>query len=167
MTFKVGTNLDVAQVQVQNRVAVAQPQLPAEVQQQGITVKKASPNITVAVALFSPDGSMTRCLSATTSRCRSRKIARLPGVGDTTSSAYATIPCAYGSIPTSWRPKHDRRRRIKAVKEQNVQVAAGIVGGPPLPAHTPLPIHAECAGPAHRARLSSATSSSRSAAMAA
>jgi len=43
VTFKVGTNLDVAQVQVQNRVAIAQPQLPPEVQQEGIIVKKASP----------------------------------------------------------------------------------------------------------------------------
>src|ERR1700692_777065 len=57
VTFKVGTNLDVAQVQVQNRVAIALPQLPAEVQLQGIVVRKASPDITLAVALFSPDRS--------------------------------------------------------------------------------------------------------------
>ena len=50
-TFKVGTNLDVAQVQVQNRVAIAQPQLPQEVQQLGITVKKATPDITLVAAL--------------------------------------------------------------------------------------------------------------------
>src|SRR6185437_6544364 len=52
-----GTNLDVAQVQVQNRVAIALPQLPAEVQQLGITIKKASPDITLAIAFFSPDES--------------------------------------------------------------------------------------------------------------
>src|ERR1700712_2173103 len=50
VTFASGTNLDVAQVQVQNRVAIAQPQLPQEVQQQGITIKKASPDITLVVA---------------------------------------------------------------------------------------------------------------------
>ena len=50
VTFKVGTNLDVAQVQVQNRVAVALPQLPPEVQQQGVTVNNASPNTTVGIA---------------------------------------------------------------------------------------------------------------------
>ena len=47
VTFKLGTNLDIAQVQVQNRVAIAQPLLPPEVQRQGIIVKKASPNITL------------------------------------------------------------------------------------------------------------------------
>jgi len=66
VTFKVGTNLDVAQVQVQNRVAIALPQLPPEVQRQGITVKKASLDITLAIAFFSPDGHTMRCLSATT-----------------------------------------------------------------------------------------------------
>lgn len=53
ISFKTGTNLDNAQVQVQNRVAIAQPQLPQEVQQRGITIKKASPDITLVVALFS------------------------------------------------------------------------------------------------------------------
>jgi multidrug efflux pump len=57
VTFKVGTNLDVAQVQVQNRVAIALPQLPIEVQQQGVIVKKASPDITLAIAFYSPDSS--------------------------------------------------------------------------------------------------------------
>ncbi len=57
VTFKLGTNLDIAQVQVQNRVAIAQPLLPAEVQRQGIIVKKASPDITLGIAVYSPDGS--------------------------------------------------------------------------------------------------------------
>ena len=54
ITFKLGTNLDIAQVQVQNRVAIAQPVLPEEVQREGIVVKKASPDITLAVALYLP-----------------------------------------------------------------------------------------------------------------
>src|SRR5471030_3238344 len=52
VTFKLGTDLDIAQVQVQNRVAIAQPLLPFDVQRQGIVVKKASPNITLAIAVY-------------------------------------------------------------------------------------------------------------------
>src|SRR6202030_1237368 len=85
VTFKVGTNLDVAQVQVQNWVAIAQPQLPAEVQQEGIIVKKASPDITLAIAFFSPDRSHdTLFLSNYVTLQLKDEIARLPGVGDIT-----------------------------------------------------------------------------------
>ena len=55
VTFDLGTNLDTAQVQVQNRVAIAQPRLPAQVQQIGVTVTKSSPDILMVVNLFSPD----------------------------------------------------------------------------------------------------------------
>ncbi len=57
VTFKLGTDLDIAQVQVQNRVAIAQPCLPFDVQHAGIVVKKASPNITLGIAFYSPDES--------------------------------------------------------------------------------------------------------------
>src|SRR5437016_13567988 len=55
VTFDLGTNLDTAQVQVQNRVAIAQPRLPAQVQQIGVTVTKSPPDILMAVSLVSPD----------------------------------------------------------------------------------------------------------------
>ncbi|HEY8749620.1 MAG TPA: efflux RND transporter permease subunit, partial [Tepidisphaeraceae bacterium] len=85
VTFKTGTNLDVAQVQVQNRVAIAQPQLPQEVQQLGITIKKASPDITLAVAMFSPDESHDTLFMSNYVTLQIRdQIARLPGVGDIT-----------------------------------------------------------------------------------
>src|SRR5205085_8001581 len=58
VTFAVGTNLDIAQVQVQNRVSIAQPVLPVEVQRQGLTVKKASRDITLGIKVFSPDKSL-------------------------------------------------------------------------------------------------------------
>src|SRR3954466_2954813 len=57
VTFDLGTNLDIAQVQVQNRVAVAQPRLPQDVRQVGVTVAKASPDLMLVVHLFSPDKS--------------------------------------------------------------------------------------------------------------
>src|SRR3981189_3063547 len=57
VTFDLGTNLDIAQVQVQNRVAIAQPRLPADVRNIGVTVTKASPDLMMVVHLYSPDQS--------------------------------------------------------------------------------------------------------------
>jgi multidrug efflux pump len=138
ITFKLGTNLDIAQVQVQNRVAIAQPVLPQEVQRQGIVVKKATPDITLAVALFSPDHSRdTLFLSNYATLQIKDELARLPGVGDLT---------VFGARDYSMRLWLDPQKLasrsmtvgdvIAAVQEQNVQVAAGIVGAPPLPPGT-------------------------------
>jgi multidrug efflux pump len=83
ITFKLGTNLDIAQVQVQNRVAIAQPVLPQDVQRAGIVVKKASPDITLGMAIYSPDGSRDPLyLSNYTTLQIKDELARLPGVGD-------------------------------------------------------------------------------------
>src|SRR6202035_3159386 len=57
VSFELGTNLDIAQVQVQNRVAIAQPRLPVDVRNIGVTVTKASPDLMLVVNLFSPDQS--------------------------------------------------------------------------------------------------------------
>ena len=57
MTFKLGTDLNMAQVLVQNRVAIAEPKLPEEVRRQGVTVKKKSPDMLMVIHLISPDGS--------------------------------------------------------------------------------------------------------------
>src|SRR5262249_9650167 len=57
VTFDLGTNLDIAQVQVQNRVAIAQPRLPQDVRQVGVTVTKSSPDLMMVVHLYSPDKS--------------------------------------------------------------------------------------------------------------
>ena len=136
VTFKVGTNLDIAQVQVQNRVAIAQPMLPPEVQRQGIVVKKASPDITLVVQVYSPDQSLDTLFMSNYVTLQVRdEIARLPGVGDIN---------IFGARDYSMRlwldPDKLASRKItagdvvQAVQEQNVQVAAGVVGGPPLPA---------------------------------
>ncbi len=135
VTFKVGTNLDTAQVQIQNRVAIAQPQLPQEVQLQGITVKKASPNITLVVAISSPDNSHDLLYLSNYATLQLKdEIARLPGVGD------ITIFGARDYAMRLWLDPDKLATRgitatdvVDAVREQNVQVAAGIVGGPPLP----------------------------------
>jgi len=135
VTFKVGTNLDIAQVQVQNRVSVALPQLPAEVQQEGVTVQKASPDITLAIGFYSPDGSHDGLFISNFVTLQVKdQIARLHGVGSIT---------IFGVRDYSMRLWLDPDRLaarsitvgdvINAVRGQNVEVAAGIVGGPPLP----------------------------------
>jgi hydrophobe/amphiphile efflux-1 (HAE1) family protein len=135
VTFKVGTNLDVAQVQVQNRVAIAQPQLPPEVQQEGIVVKKASPDITLAIAFYSPDGSHdTLFLSNYVTLQLKDEIARLSGVGDITIFGVRDYSMRLWLDPDKLAARSMTAGDVvNAVKEQNVQVAAGIVGGPPLP----------------------------------
>ena len=135
VTFEVGTNLDVAQVQVQNRVAIALPALPQEVQQRGVTVRKSSPDITLVVALYSPDGSRDTLYMSNYAMLQLRdQLMRLPGVGDMTifgardyamriwldPEKVASINMTAGDV-------------IKALQEQNIQVAAGIIGAPPLP----------------------------------
>ena len=135
VTFAVGTNLDIAQVQVQNRVAIAQPILPSEVQRQGIVVKKASPDITLVAQVYSPDQSLDTLYMSNYVTLQVRdELARLPGVGDIV---------VFGARDYSMRVWLDPEKLaaremtasdvVKALQEQNVQVAAGVVGGPPLP----------------------------------
>ena len=134
ITFKVGTNLDVAQVQVQNRAAVAQPQLPPEVQQIGLTVKKASPDITLVVALYSPDNSHDPLFMSNYATLQLRdEIARLPGVGDLTIFGVRDYSMRLWLDPDKLASRNlTVGDVVTAVREQNVQVAAGLIGGPPL-----------------------------------
>ena len=98
ITFKLGTNLDVAQVLVQNRVAIATPQLPEDVRNIGVTVQKQSPNIMLVVNLISPRAaSTTRSTWRTTPCSRSRRSSSASRAWATCrSSARASIPCACG-----------------------------------------------------------------------
>jgi hydrophobe/amphiphile efflux-1 (HAE1) family protein len=134
ITFKVGTNLDVAQVEVQNRVAIAQPELPPEVQQIGLTVKKASPDITLVVALYSPDNSHDTLFMSNYATLQLRdEIARLPGVGDLTIFGVRDYSMRLWLDPDKLASRNlTADDVVRAVREQNVQVAAGTVGGPPL-----------------------------------
>jgi multidrug efflux pump len=135
VTFKLGTNLDIAQVQVQNRVAMAEPQLPADVRALGVTVRKASPDITLVVQLYSPDNRYDSLYISNFALIQVRDpLARLPGVGDITlfgqrdySMRLWLDPHAMGALGITAGDV------VQAVQEQNVQVAAGTVGGPPLP----------------------------------
>jgi HAE1 family hydrophobic/amphiphilic exporter-1 len=135
VTFEVGTNLDMAQVLVQNRVAIAMPLLPPEVQKQGVTTKKQSTAITMFVCFFSPDERYDSLYLSNFATLRVRdELSRLPGVGD-----IFVIPSADYSMRVWLDPEKLQARGlttqdvIAAIQEQNVQVAAGQVGQPPSP----------------------------------
>ena len=153
VTFKVGTNLDVAQVQVQNRVAIALPQLPSEVQQQGVIVKKASPDITLAIAFFSPDGIARRAVPQQLRDLQVKdQIARLPGVGDINMFGVRDYSMRLWLNPDQLavrRSDRGRRRQRGAGAEH-----PGCRRDRRRPAaprrEVRLPIHRERAGPADR-----------------
>src|ERR1700738_5271708 len=135
VTFKLGTDLDIAQVLVQNRVAIATPRLPEDVRRTGVIVKKQSPDITMVVHLVSPDGSLDSLYTSNYALLQVRdELARLDGVGDIN---------VFGAREYSMRIWLDPNKVssrgltaqdvVTAIQEQNVQVAAGIIGQPPVP----------------------------------
>ncbi|TDR12581.1 efflux RND transporter permease subunit [Marinomonas communis] len=134
LTFALGTDLDRAQVQVQNRVSSALPRLPEEVQRLGVVAEKSSPNLTMVVHLFSPEGDRDiSYLSNYADIYIKDALARLPGVGDVQmfgggkySMRLWLDPDALASrdlIPSDV---------VQAVREQNQQVAAGSLGAQPV-----------------------------------
>jgi HAE1 family hydrophobic/amphiphilic exporter-1 len=135
VTFDIGTNLDVAQVLVQNRVAIAQAQLPDEVKRQGLTTKKKSTNIILFVVLRSPRGQYTDLyLSNYATRAVVDELKRLKGVGDVVVVGSASYSMRVWLDPDRLKARNlTTQDLINAIQEQNVQVAAGQVGQPPTP----------------------------------
>ncbi len=134
ITFKPGTNLDKAQVLVQNRVALAVPRLPQPVQRNGISVKKSSPTILSGVFLFSPDGTYDQLfVSNYALRAVVDVLKRVDGVGDIQ---------LFGVREYSMRVWLDPDRAssfgvtpsdiTKAINAQSTQVAGGLVAEPPI-----------------------------------
>jgi hydrophobe/amphiphile efflux-1 (HAE1) family protein len=135
VTFKVGTDLDIAAVNVQNRVAIAQAKLPQDVVRQGLTITKQSPDLVEIVALTSPDGSRDELyLSNYATLHVVDVLARVPGVGQVlvfngrdygmrvwlNPETLASLGLTAGDVAA-------------AVREQNLQAAAGQIGQPPAP----------------------------------
>jgi hydrophobe/amphiphile efflux-1 (HAE1) family protein len=134
VTFDIGTNLDIAQVQVQNRVSIAQPRLPADVRTIGVTVNKSSPDIMMVVHLYSPDKSRdTLFISNYASIEVTDAITRIDGVGSL---------IVFGARDYAMRIWLDPDRLqslgltagdvVTALAGQNVQVASGVLNQPPV-----------------------------------
>ncbi|GAA4014900.1 multidrug efflux RND transporter permease subunit [Sphingomonas swuensis] len=133
VTFKQGTDLNAAQVLVQNRVAVATPRLPQEVQRLGVITRKTSPDFLMVVNLVSPDRSLDRGYMSNYALTQVRdRLSRLDGVGDVQ---------LFGARDYAMRVWIDPERAaalnltageiVAALRAQNVQVAAGTLGQPP------------------------------------
>src|SRR5687767_7523082 len=135
VTFELGTNLDTAQVLVQNRVAVAQAKLPEEVKRIGVTTKKKSPSILLCVNLLSPDGSYDQLyLSNFASIAVKDDLARITGVGDVAFLGPRDYSMRIWLDPDKLAARDlTASDVIDAVREQNRQVAAGRLGQPPVP----------------------------------
>jgi multidrug efflux pump len=138
VTFALGTDLDTAQVQVQNRVGQALPRLPQEVQRIGMTTEKASPDIMMAAHLVSPDNRYDMLYLSNLAYLKVKdELAKIPGVGNVQ---------VFGAGEFSMRVWLDPDRLaareltatdvVRAIREQNVQVAAGVLGAPPAPTDT-------------------------------
>ncbi len=140
VTFALGTNLDIAQVLVQNRVAIANPQLPQTVRALGVTVQKQSPDLMMVVHLLSPKGTYDQAYISNYAFLQVRDVlSRLLGVGNVT---------VFGAREYSMRIWLDPDRMysrglttddiVSAIQAQNIQVAAGRLGAEPAPPGTEL-----------------------------
>jgi len=138
ITFALNTDIDKAQVQVQNRVSQTLPKLPDVVQRLGVVTNKASPDLTLVVHLVSPDNRYDTLYLSNYALLRVKdELARLDGVGDVQ---------VFGAGQFSMRVWLDPEKVasrgltaddvVKAIREQNIQVAAGQLGAPPLPSAT-------------------------------
>jgi len=134
ITFKLGTDLDKVQVLVQNRVSIALPRLPEEVQRLGVTTDKSSPDLMMVVHLLSPSHRYDQLYVSNYARNRIRDVlVRLDGVGDVQ---------LFGERQYSMRIWLDPEKLsaygmtsddvVAALRDQNVQVSGGKIGAPPV-----------------------------------
>ncbi|MGN6375849.1 MAG: efflux RND transporter permease subunit, partial [Sphingomonas sp.] len=148
VTFKIGTDLDAAQVLVQNRVAIAVPTLPEEVQRLGVVTQKTSPDFLMVVNLISPDNSLDRGYISNYALTQIRdRLTRIDGVGDVR---------LFGSRDYAMRVWIDPGRAaalnltagdiVSALRAQNVQVAAGTLGQPPYAQGNAFQVNVEAQG---------------------
>jgi multidrug efflux pump len=138
ITFALGTNLDTAQVQVQNRVTRTEPKLPEEVTRIGITVDKASPDLTMVVHLTSPDKRYDMLYLSNYAVLNIKdELARLGGVGDVQLFGMGDYSLRVWLDPNKTASRNlTATDVVNAIREQNRQVAAGQLGAPPSPSAT-------------------------------
>ncbi|HEY4261173.1 MAG TPA: efflux RND transporter permease subunit, partial [Schlesneria sp.] len=135
VTFRPGTDLNLAQVMVQNRVSLAQPILPPLVQRRGVTVKKKSPSQLVIINLYSPDGTRDNLYLSNYATIQLRdELSRLAGVGDIAFLGQRDYSMRIWLDPDQMAVRNlGTTDIIQAIEQQNTQVAAGQIGQPPAP----------------------------------
>ena len=148
ITFKPGTDIDLAQVQVQNRVSQATPRLPEDVRRLGVATQKRSINLTMVVHLLSPDGSYDATYLRNYAVLHIKdELSRIPGVGDALifgAGDYAMrIWLDPGKVAARGLTAGDV---VNAVRSQNIQVSAGQIGAPPQPNEAPFTLSINAKG---------------------
>lgn len=134
VTFHNGIDLNMAQVLVQNRVALAQPILPDLVKRRGVTVKKKSPSVLMIVNLFSPDGTRDNLYLSNYATIQLKdELSRLEDVGDITYIGQRDYSMRLWLDPQKLAARNlSANDVVRAIEEQNTQVAAGQIGQPPV-----------------------------------
>lgn len=148
VTFDIGTDMDMATVLVQNRVAIADPKLPEEVRRQGITVKKQSTQIVQMIALWAPDERFDALYLSNYANLNLRdQLGRIPGVGEVTVFGAGDYSMRIWLKPDRLKARNlTPQDVIAALNEQNVQVAAGQIGSPPAMPDTAFQFTIEALG---------------------
>lgn len=148
VTFKLGTDPDKAQQLVQNRVAQALPRLPEDVQRLGVTTVKSSPTLTMGVSLVTTNGryDLTYLRNYAVINVRDQ-LARIPGVGQVAIWGAGDYSMRIWLDPQKIaRQNMTAKDVVDAVREQNVQVAAGIVGASPMKLEVPVQLSVNAQG---------------------
>ena len=148
VTFRIGTDLNVAQMLTQNRVQDALPRLPEDVQRLGVQVRKATPSILLAIHLYSPDKSRDNLyLSNYTTLHVKDILARLEGVGDVQFQGGREYAMRIWLEPDKVAANDlNGSEVLSALRAQNLQVSAGILNQPPAPGHEAYQINVEALG---------------------
>ncbi len=134
VTFELGTNIDIAQVQVQNRVAIATPRLPEEVRNFGVTVNKKSPDMLLCISLFSPDNSRDKLYLTNYAITQMKdRLARVYGVGSINIFGAREYSMRVWLDPEKLEHVNMTPSEVAAaLREQNKQVAAGKLNQEPI-----------------------------------
>ena len=134
VTFKLGTNLDTAQVLTQNRIATAIPRLPDQVQRLGVTVKKASPDLMMIVHLYSPGDTRDQLYLSNYATLQVKDVlARLPGVGDINIVGVRDYAMRVWLDPEKVAARGMTAGEVvSAMQAENVQVSSGVLNQPPV-----------------------------------
>src|ERR1700731_1499323 len=148
VTFRIGTDLNVAQMLTQNRVQDALPRLPEDVQRLGVQVRKATPNILLAVHLYSPDSSRDILYISNYATLHVKDVlARLPGVGDVQIFGGRDYAMRIWLDPDKVAAHNLKASEVlAALQAQNVQVSAGILNQPPVASKQAYQINVQTLG---------------------
>ncbi|MBX9584447.1 MAG: efflux RND transporter permease subunit, partial [Gemmataceae bacterium] len=148
VTFNPGTDLNMAQVRVLNRVSLAMPQLPDVVRATGVTTRKRSPELLMTISLNSPDGTYDQLyLSNYASLHLKEELIRLPGISDVTIFGQRDYAMRVWVDPDRLAARNlSAADVVAALRAQNLSVVAGQVGRPPAPDGQPLQLTVSAVG---------------------